>query len=473
MANRTRTLVTAGVGTIAVVAVATFVILANDEPPAVEGATTTTSTVVASTTATGDTATTVDIGFPLEAWVGTYSWIEFVEGDPGSDQTLAHELELTDVSEDGLTMVGTLSQEGFQTSQTVTVLAVSGDESISIEFVSPISGNPPYVEAEVLFRMSGDPADPQTTIVGLSTLVPRPEPGTYFLPGPARAPVASAPMPTTIWGVELETFDLVQVDIETGEELNRVTGWGVDAATQTEGGGQVLQTVEVGADGRIWVDDCCEPAFGNTFGIVPGVTADIQDAPVRVTGVGPVVSPDGRLVAIAIGDLGITILEADTGSEVVDPSKILGLLAGPGGDTLDGFIFPHPLTWVDGDTIAIIVDSVTRSAINLVDISDPLSPVLVGEPITIEGVAFDGGLRSDGQIAALVDVPEQGGKQLVFVDPATRAESERVDLPGDTVGIDYDASGTHLLIVGGDFMLQVFGKAGFEQPLGPFVDAGW
>ena len=30
-----------------------------------------------------------------------------------------------------------------------------------------------------------------------------------------------------------------------------------------------------------------------------------------------------------------------------------------------------------------------------------------------------------------------------------------------------------LPIVDGDGMLQPFGKAGFDRPIGPFIDAGW
>jgi hypothetical protein len=50
---------------------------------------------------------------------------------------------------------------------------------------------------------------------------------------------------------------------------------------------------------------------------------------------------------------------------------------------------------------------------------------------------------------------------------------EQIELAEGTMGIDYDDSRRHLLVINAEGMLGLFGKAGFEQPLGPFVDAGW
>lgn len=467
-AGRTRIAI---VGAVVVIgAIATAVAVLNDpaDVPQQDAGTTTTMSSPTTTTANSASSTDVmDTALDAEQWAGTYVWTEFVEGDTGSDQTLDHRLELTEPSADGTSIGGRLTQEGFQTFAVMDVLGVSGDGFILVEFVSLTDGSAPYVEGEVLFRLDGNPQRPRTTIAGLAALVPDPPSGTLFLPDTATV----AEPPTTVWGVDATDFDLIEVDIATGEVLRRVAGWGRDLAEQTEGGGQALQFVEVEDGASIWVDDCCEPAFGTSFRIDPD-TAGIEAAPLKAIGLGAELSFDGRLVALGVGDIGIAILDAETGAEVVSPESLQPLIAAPEG--AGDFVFPTPVTWLSDTTLAVAVDATDQTTITVLDLADPLSPQRVGEPVTIPGLVFDGDVRFDGRIVALVDRPDQSPtKELVVIDVATSSVHEQIELAEGTMGIDYDASRRHLLILNGEGMLELFGKAGFEQQLGPFVDAGW
>jgi hypothetical protein len=460
------------VGAIVLVTAGVITVVAFNEPnDTPDDAAATTTAPPASTITTSSESTTtslIETAFDLSGWAGSYIWSEFVEGDPGSDQTLIHRLELSDVSEDGATIAGTLVQEGFQTFAEMEVRGVAGDGFILVEFVALSEGSAPYTDGDVLFRLGGNPARPETTVEGLVTLLPDPRPGTLFLPDDGGT---VADLPATVWGVDAVDFDLIEVDIASGEELRRVAGWGLDFAEQNAGGGQALQFVEVETGASLWVDDCCEPAFGTTFRIDPETTS-IDDVTLQVIGLGAEVSFDGRLVAVGIGDLGIAILDAETGAEVVSPGSLTPLISAPEG--AGDFVFPTPLTWLSETTLAVAVDSIDETTITFLDVADPLAPTSIGEPVTIDGTVFDGDVRFDGRIVALVDRPDRSPtKELVVIDVPTASVVEQIELAEGTMGIDYDDSRRHLLVINAEGMLELFGKAGFEQPLGPFVDAGW
>lgn len=468
--RRPRTLMMAAIAVI-ITSVGAVVLLSLDDPddaPVSDPGTTTTTGITSSTAAPESPATTeVRAAADASAWLGTYVWSEFVEGDPGSDQTLVHALTLDAISDDGSSIDGTLTQEGFQTYAVMDIRALGDDELIVVEFVALGDGSAPYTAGEILFRLEGEPGRPTTTVEALVTLVPDPDPGVLF----EREPVtAAAPLPESIWGVDAETFDLVQIELATGDVLRSVAGWGPDFAEDSAGGGQALQFVEVEAGSSIWVDDCCEPAFGTTFRVDPGTTG-IDDVTLKATGLGAEVSFDGRLVALGVGDLGISVLDAETGDEVVGSDALAPSIASPSGVDL---VFPTPLTWLSATTLAVAADSVDRTSITFLDLSDPGAPVAIGEPLTIDGVAFDADIRFDGRLVVLVDRPnETPAKELVVIEVQTRTVIDRFELEDGTRGIDFDDSRHHLLIIDGDGMVQVFGKSGLEVPIGPFIDAGW
>lgn len=115
----------------------------------------------------------------IEAWLGTYEWVEFAEGDPGSNQTIVHELILSDQAADG-SLTGTFTEMGFQTNVSLTVDAVPGENGITI-FASS-DGPPFYATDQRLFALSGDPAAPTTSLGAVQPFLAdtAPQSGTYF-----------------------------------------------------------------------------------------------------------------------------------------------------------------------------------------------------------------------------------------------------------------------------------------------------
>ena len=395
----------------------------------------------------------------LDAWLGTYSWVEFVEGDPGSDQTLVHELSLSERSETSL--IGTLSQNGFQTSVELTVTARIADGFVEVSVVSVDDGVSSYSPGDMLFELSGDPAAPTTIIESLATLTQPVQPGNYFVQGSAAVDIPDTDGP--IWVVDADTFDLVLIDPASSDAIQTITGWGADFVDPDTGPIQALQTVEVDARGRIWVDDCCEPAFGNTFGIDPETDMSIEEAQIRLFGLTPRVSPSGDRVAIGIGDLGVGVFDTSTGETVVDPGTIYSL-------TTDAeFTFLTPIAWADDTTLAIAVPAESTFTVAFVDLTDPSTPMAVGSSGAIDGVVLDGDFRADGTVAVLIAPDRTETRRMVIITPPTAAVIEVVELPDGTAGIDYDARGDNLLLLTADGALRTFGADGVVA--GPFIDA--
>lgn len=141
-----------------------------------EASTTTSSTTTEAASTTDATLTTVSTA----QWGGEFSWVEFVEGDPGSDQTLGHTLTL---DPDGEELSGRFVQLGFQTFVEADVVARSNaDGGIDVVVVNAEPAR--YEPGELLFSLSGDPAAPLTTIGSMITLRIDLDPtGTYFRPG--------------------------------------------------------------------------------------------------------------------------------------------------------------------------------------------------------------------------------------------------------------------------------------------------
>lgn len=408
---------------------------------------------------TGATNTT-DASEELESWLGSYTWVEFVEGDPGSDQTLVHELSLQEATEAEL--VGTLTQIGFQTFVELTVSGRLADQSVEIAVLTVDNGISSYSPGDVLFRLSGDPAAPTTTVDALATLTQPVDSGTYFLPGAAAADTEGPA--GSIWAVDATTYDLILVDPNTGDVLDSVAGWGSEFGDPDQGPAQALQTLEVDARGRVWVDDCCEPAFGSTFGIDPTTDTSIQEAQIRLTGLTPRVAPSGDLVALAIGDLGVGVFDTDTGQTVVDPSVIYPLV------TDADFAFLVPIAWADDTTLAVAVPGAASFTVSFVDLTTPAEPELIGTSEAVEGAVLDGDFRADGAVAVLVTPGrESSERRMVILDPQTVDAIEVVELPDGTTGIDYDATGRNLLLLTADGDLRTSGAE--DVVTGPFLDA--
>lgn len=402
------------------------------------------------------------------AWAGRYRWDEFVEGDPGSDQTLIHELELDVPGDPALgDPTGRLVQNGFQTATELTVVARPIDDGVAIEVVSVVAGRTVLRPGDVAIRLTGDPASPITTIDALVPLVAdRPPSGTYFVPDDGRSAAddrgeagddeaagddggagdqgGNPVRPATFWAIDAERFDLIEIETATGAEVERITGWAGDPAMADESFFQALQRVDVTDDGWLWVDDCCEPAAGNIFGLDPGrigSLADVLDGPAtdpasrRLIGLNPIASPDGTLVAYGNHTFGVAVVDRD-GREVASV---------PGADPDR---FPTPLAWLDDVTLAVAEAGVDQTTIMFWDLRDPSRPVPVGTTATVAGVPVDGASWSGAVLVVLGPEPFGDARRtgvLVDLDAV-----EPVDVPDGLRSIDHDASGRHLLVVGAD-----------------------
>lgn len=286
------------------------------------------------------------------------------------------------------------------------------------------------------------------------------------------APAAAASLPDSMWGVEAGSYDLIRIDTDSGDTLQRIPGWGADAGSgEQEGGAQALQ--HVAAEGQsLWIADCCEPAVGSVFRVDPGATTSVPDAEVRVYGTTPVLSPDGTRLAVAVLDIGVAVHDATTGEMLVNPELIGSVIRPPEG--FEPPVFAAPASWIDDDTIAVAVNGNDTSTVTLVTIGQPSAPSAVGPVIEVAGTVIDGATRSDGSLVLAVQSPngttvaghvystETGEQEATFrLDPATTA-------------IDYDGTGTFLLVARENLppAWQGLGNTG-ELGDTPLVFAAW
>ncbi len=316
-----------------------------------------------------------------------------------------------------------------------------------------------------------DETDSLDTTTGTTGVTPN------QLAGP-EIPTVTRPMlgdgrPETFWAIEDETYSLVEVDTATGEILGDYGGWG-EPFTDCEDGGdcgmfQGLSDVEVGADGRLWLSDCCEPAVGNTFVVDPGDSVDpLSSNAERVLGTQPIVSPDGRLVARTTLQW-IEINSTDFGSPVSWP---------PEAPIADGGYY-RAAAWLNSTTLVVIASSLEGTgSIVLLDVSDPTSPTLIDHPAMGGLVPFvDAGVRADGTIFALAILPAgDDGDRLVegwVYDPASGERITTTPLPRDLFSIDYDQTNTYLITAGGDGVVRWYGAGSSGEIASGFVAASW
>lgn len=275
-----------------------------------------------------------------------------------------------------------------------------------------------------------------------------------------------ADAPNTFVAVTSDTFELVIVDSRSGEVLQELGSWTPDLADGAEPD-QALQMVELAPSGTIYVDDCCEPAYGTTF-IVSG-TFDPAATP-RLDGEGPEISPDGsRLARSSVGSA-VSITDAE-GSQ-------LGLIGEP---DFSGPIL-SPLTWVDSSTLVVSESDPTKSDDRLLvlDVSDPSSPVEISvgaEPGRFYAAAD---VRADGNILVVVrrfdpEVGSTNADDVVaeIIDPESGETVAEFDLPDDVYEANYDATGRYVVTVRTSGQLDWYG-AGKRGTLGNgFISADW
>ncbi len=137
----------------------------------------------AETTTTTEATTTTETTEPppdVSVWLGTYTWTEFA-GSASTDQTLIHQLQLTNFSPLDNELTGQLSQNGLDASTDVEVAAAIDGTDLVVVAINDRSQPPVYPPGTVLFHLRGDPAGPATVLAGLLTLRDPPAgTGNYF-----------------------------------------------------------------------------------------------------------------------------------------------------------------------------------------------------------------------------------------------------------------------------------------------------
>ena len=428
-----------------------------------DGSTTTGPTATTQTGAETDAEGRAEIttDADLAAWAGRYVWEEAVEGNPGSAQVLVHELVLDVGADEGEPLSGALTQNGFQTATELTVTTEAVANGIAVLVVSVDAGLTSMEPGDLVVTLTGDPTAPITTIGALIPLVvDRPDSGRYFEPegAPSSAGGTADGRPGTFWAIEARTFDVIQVDVASGAEVGRITGWGAPPGGDPSLVLQALQHVDVSPDGWLWLDDCCEPAFGNVFGLDPSRVENLEQIfgsvdgsdGRQLVGLSPATSPDGSLLAWGNGPFEVTVAD---GRGIAVGSVLTG----------DDDTFAYPLAWLDDTTLAAAVAGRGATTITFWDLSTPSAPVQVGSPQVVAGLVADAARAEDGTILVVfgpepVTNPSRSG---AIVSPGG---SEPIEVPDGLASVDRDPSGQHLLWVGADGLVRT-GPLGGDAPV--------
>lgn len=271
--------------------------------------------------------------------------------------------------------------------------------------------------------------------------------------------------PGTFVAVTADTFELVRVDADSGEVLAELGSWGPGGDGEIPE--QALQTVELAPDGTIYVDDCCEPAYGSTFIVTDGF--DPATTP-RLSGLGPEVSPDGSLLA-----------RSDFGSAVVI-SDLAGNSLGSFGDPDFTGTITTPLTWIDDSTLVVneYDSSDDRNRLQILDVSNPDEPSLIAERDEPGRLYAAADVRADGDFLVVtrhfdpaVGSTEADDVIAEVIDSTTGQIIVDFDLPDDVYEANYDASGRFVVTARSNGQLDWYG-GGQRGTLGTgFISADW
>lgn len=265
--------------------------------------------------------------------------------------------------------------------------------------------------------------------------------------------------PASFVAVTSDTFELVRVDSQTGAVLDSLGSWGPAG----EGEPQALQFVELAPNGTIYVDDCCEPAYGTTFIVtdqfLPGSTP-------QMIGIGPELSPDGSRLARSSQGSAVSIADAN-GNE-------FGFFgdADFSGPTLT------VLTWVDNTTLVVneVADDGDTNTLRLLDVSEPSAPVVLAERSVPGRSYLAADVRADGNILVVTKIDDGSASGDVIaevVDSSTAEVLVDFNLPDDVYDANYDASGRFVVTARSNGQLDWYGGGERGTLATGFISADW
>lgn len=254
-------------------------------------------------------------------------------------------------------------------------------------------------------------------------------------------------------------------NVELGEIVARLGSWTPDLVPGAEPE-QALQMVELAPGGTIYVDDCCEPAYGTTF-----VVTDSFDpaSTLQVSGIGPESSPDGTRLALSSRGSAVAIADAE--------GNQLGAFGDP---DFSGNVLT-PLSWVDSSTLVVSASVAAGGNDRLVvlDVNDPNIPaeIIVRSEPGRSYAAAD--VRADGNVLVVVRRfdPAIGSSDddvvAEIIDPATGATVAEFDLPNDVYEVNYDAAGRFVLTVRENGEVEWYGAGRRGTLASGFLSADW
>ncbi len=270
--------------------------------------------------------------------------------------------------------------------------------------------------------------------------------------------------PRTLWAIEDESFDLVAATTSTGVVEQRVGGWAAGSPDTR----QYLTSVESGDHGLLWVDDCCEPAVGNVFAVDPEASLVLpDDAVIMRNGTRPQLSPNGSLVATSDAVIGVLVTATDGSDLTIDTDPVV---------EASNVLVPDavvPLAWLSDQVLLVSSYEGPSTVLIPVNVSG-VEAVPAAEPIEIEGYVVSADVNSAGLLVAAVktqrDAAATAGR---VIDPTDGSVTAGFALPDNTFRIDYDPSGTYLLVSTDEGLVSWQGNGTSGEGPGTFYGASW
>lgn len=265
--------------------------------------------------------------------------------------------------------------------------------------------------------------------------------------------------PETFVAVASDTFELVRVDSQTGAVIESLGSWGIGG----DGPLQALQFVELAPNGTIYVDDCCEPAYGTTFIVTdqfdPGSTP-------QISGIGPELSPDGSRLARSSQGSAVSIADAD-GNE-------FGFFGDP---DFSGRMI-RVLTWIDNSRLLVSEESADGAShtLQVLDVSDPSSPSVIAERTAADHSYLAADVRADGNVLVVTRIEngtESGEVIAEVVDSSTAQVIVDFNLPDDVYDANYDASGRYVVTARSNGQLDWYGGGERGTLATGYISADW